>query len=98
MREYLESGWIDRLWWLDTLAMLADGMTKRAIERDPWCRYAMKAYGQSRARIRFPSDFEINQLSRAGSVGNSQGFALPLPASFIRNSIAMIKFDVVDET
>ena len=27
MREYLEAGWVDRLWWIDTLAMLADGMT-----------------------------------------------------------------------
>ena len=35
MREYLEVGWIDRLWWLDTLAMLADGMTKGSIEREP---------------------------------------------------------------
>ena len=29
MREYLEVGWVDRLWWFDTLAMLADGMTTR---------------------------------------------------------------------
>ena len=28
MREYFEVGWIDRRCWLDTLAMLADGMTK----------------------------------------------------------------------
>ena len=35
MREYLEVGWVDRLWWFDTLAMLADGMTKGAIEREP---------------------------------------------------------------
>ena len=34
MREYLECGWVDRLWWLDTLAMLADGMTKGSIERE----------------------------------------------------------------
>ena len=27
MREYLEAGWADRLWWIDTQAMLADGMT-----------------------------------------------------------------------
>ena len=33
MREYLESGHVDRLWWLDTLAMLADGMTKGSVER-----------------------------------------------------------------
>ena len=34
MREHLEAGWIDRLWWLDTPAMLADGMTKGATERE----------------------------------------------------------------
>ena len=34
MREYLESGHVDRLWWLDTLAMLADGMTKGSVERE----------------------------------------------------------------
>ena len=34
MREYLEAGWVDRLWWLDTLAMLADGMTKGSVDRE----------------------------------------------------------------
>ena len=34
MREYLEAGWVDRLWWIDTLAMLADGMTKGSIDRE----------------------------------------------------------------
>ena len=34
MREYLEAGWVDRLWWLDTLARLADGMTKGSIDRE----------------------------------------------------------------
>ena len=34
MREYLESGHVDLLWWLDTLAMLADGMTKGSVERE----------------------------------------------------------------
>ena len=34
MREYLESGHVDLLWWLDTLAMLADGMTKGSEERE----------------------------------------------------------------
>mgnify|MGYP003328543848 CR=1 FL=1 len=34
MREYLESGHVDRLWWFDTLAMLADGMTKGSIDRE----------------------------------------------------------------
>ena len=34
MREYLESGHVDCLWWLDTLAMLADGMTKGSVEHE----------------------------------------------------------------
>ena len=34
MREYLEAGWVDRLWWLDTVAMLADGMTKGSADRE----------------------------------------------------------------
>ena len=38
MREYLESGRIDRLWWLDTLAMLADGMTKGSVDREALVR------------------------------------------------------------
>ena len=33
MREYLESGHVDVIRWLDTLAMLADGMTKGSVER-----------------------------------------------------------------
>ena len=33
MREYMESGYIDRLWWFDTMAMLADGMTKGSIDQ-----------------------------------------------------------------
>ena len=38
MREYLESGHVDILWWLGTLAMLADGMTKGSVERDALIR------------------------------------------------------------
>ena len=38
MREYLESGHVDVLWWLDTLAMLADGMTKGSVEREALMR------------------------------------------------------------
>ena len=34
MREYLESGWVDRLWWADPLSMLADGMTKGSVDRE----------------------------------------------------------------
>ena len=34
MREYSEAGWIDRRWWIDTLAMLADGMTKGSVDRE----------------------------------------------------------------
>ena len=38
MREYMESGWVDRLWWFDTLDMLADGMTKGSIDREALVR------------------------------------------------------------
>ena len=34
LREYMETGHVDCLWWLDTLAMLADGMTKGSVERE----------------------------------------------------------------
>ena len=34
MREYLEAGWFDRLYWFDTLAMLADGLTNGAVDRE----------------------------------------------------------------
>ena len=34
MRESLEAGWVDRLWWLDTQTMLADGMTKGSADRE----------------------------------------------------------------
>ena len=34
MREYLGAGWVNRLWWLDTQAMLADGMTKGSVDRE----------------------------------------------------------------
>ena len=34
MREYLESGHVDFLWWLDILAMFADGMTKGSVDRE----------------------------------------------------------------
>ena len=32
MREYLEAGCVNRLWWIDAQAMLADGMTKGSID------------------------------------------------------------------
>ena len=35
MREYLESGHVDLLWWFDTLAMLADRMTKGSVKGKP---------------------------------------------------------------
>ena len=38
MREYLESGHVDVLWWLDTLSMLADGVTKCSVEREALIR------------------------------------------------------------
>ena len=34
MREYLAAVWVDRLYWFDTVAMLADGLTKRAVDRE----------------------------------------------------------------
>ena len=33
MREYPQAGWVDKLYWFDTLAMLADGLTKGAVDR-----------------------------------------------------------------
>ena len=51
MREYLESGHVDVLWWLDTLAMLADGMTKGSVEREALIRVCaegiLKIFGQT---------------------------------------------------
>ena len=41
MREYLESGHVDLLWWLDTLAMLADGMTKGSVDREALIRVCL---------------------------------------------------------
>jgi len=34
MREYLESGPVDRLYWFDTEDMLPDGLTKGSIDRE----------------------------------------------------------------
>ena len=34
MREYLEADHVDCLWWLDTLAMLSDGITNGSVERE----------------------------------------------------------------
>ena len=34
MREHLEAGWLHRAWWIDTLAMFADRMTKGSIDRE----------------------------------------------------------------
>jgi len=34
MRELVDSGEISRLWWIDTVMMIADGMTKGSIPRD----------------------------------------------------------------
>ena len=41
MREYLESGHVDLVWWLDTLAMLADGMTKGSVDREALIRVCL---------------------------------------------------------
>ena len=38
MREYLGSGPVDILWWMDTLAMLADGMTNGSVEGEALIR------------------------------------------------------------
>ena len=35
MREFLEAGWVDRLWWIDTRDMVADGLNKGGLPRDP---------------------------------------------------------------
>ena len=34
LREFLDTGQLRRLWWIDTRMMLADGLTKGAVERD----------------------------------------------------------------
>ena len=34
VREHLESGHVNRLWWFDTRAMLADGLTKGSVDRE----------------------------------------------------------------
>ena len=34
VREHLEAGHLSRLWWFDTRAMLADGLTKGAVDRE----------------------------------------------------------------
>ena len=38
MREYMGSGFVDRLYWFDTEDMLPDGMTKSSIDREPIIR------------------------------------------------------------
>ena len=42
MRQYLDEGLIDRLYWFDTLDMLPDGMTKGSIERGPLIEVCQK--------------------------------------------------------
>ena len=37
-REFLDDGSVDRLYWFDTRAMLADGMTKGCVDREPLIR------------------------------------------------------------
>ena len=34
VREHLEAGHLSRLWWFDTRAMLADGLTKGSVDRE----------------------------------------------------------------
>ena len=38
VREHLEAGHLSRLWWFDTRAMLADGLTKGAVDREALVR------------------------------------------------------------
>ena len=38
LREYLDDGSVDRLYWFDTRAMLADGMTKGSVDREALIR------------------------------------------------------------
>ena len=38
VREHLESGNLRRLWWFDTWAMLADGLTKGSVDREALVR------------------------------------------------------------
>ena len=40
MRELLEDGQIDRLFWFDTEDMLPDGLTKGSVDREPLLRVA----------------------------------------------------------
>ena len=39
LREYLDDGSVDRLYWFDTRAMLADGMTKGSVDREALVRF-----------------------------------------------------------
>ena len=34
VREFLESGIVSKIWWIDTLGMLADGLAKGAVPRE----------------------------------------------------------------
>ena len=34
MREFIDAGIIDKWWWIDTLDMISDGLTKGAVPRD----------------------------------------------------------------
>ena len=44
MREYLEAGGVDRLYWFDTLAMLADGLTNGAVDREALVQVCEKGF------------------------------------------------------
>ena len=34
MREFVDNGIVNKIWWIDTLDMIADGMTKGVVPRD----------------------------------------------------------------
>ena len=35
MREFLDAGIVDKWWWIDTVDMISDGLTKGALPREP---------------------------------------------------------------
>ena len=72
MREYLEAGWVDKLYWFDTLAMLADGLTKGAVDREDLVLVCEQAPAR---RPSTSSCATINEWNRCGatSAGSMSG-------------------------
>ena len=73
MRGYLESGHVDLFWWLDTLAVLADGMTKGSVDREAFIRVCLdgiwKVVGQQ------PLSKQLRDDRGESSLSNSQQYA-----------------------